>query len=112
MRNHCSDGGRPRRQRTRRAASTPCRKRPKTRTAIRSLLLVFPAAADFFRPVLVAVPIVEVVGDGRMPAAGFVGFARNGHSRFGDARLRTRRAAIDSGVSGLILAVAHLRMPR
>jgi hypothetical protein len=50
------------------------------------LFFIFPGTADFFRPVLVAVPVVEVVGDRRVAAAGLVDIARSG-TRFEDARI-------------------------
>src|SRR6266446_4728638 len=70
------------------------------------LFFVFPGAADFFGPVLVAVPIVEVVGDRRVATAGLVKISRSG-AGFEHARVRTRSPAVHSAVSSLILQFAH-----
>ena len=70
------------------------------------LFLLFPGTADFLRPVLVAVPVVEVVGDRAVAAAGLVNLAAARH-RFECARLRARSPAVHSGVSSRIFKFAH-----
>src|SRR5216683_6081839 len=88
---------------------SPSRRRSLVRQApcaLGGLFFLFPGAANFFRPTLVAVPIVKGVGNRPVATAGLVEVSRHG-AGFENARLRARSPAVHSGVSRLILNFAH-----
>ncbi len=75
---------------------------------LNNLLSFFPRAANFFHPVLVTAPMVEIIGDRGVTAAGLVRILRHGGGWFDSSRYDAWRSAVHLRKSSQSFAVAHL----